>query len=380
MPDYMFLLESRLSPEQRALVLRVQELAQELELNIYLTGGAVRDLISGMPIRDLDFTVEGNPTRMTRELEKGGARVVEEDEKYRHMEFIFAGDVEASLEGARDDHYASPGSKAEVRWATVADDLRRRDFSVNAIALSLNAASRGLVLDPMNGLADLERREIRALSMHSFTNQPVRLLRALLYCARLGFKLEQRTEEWFDLALSRDMQDNMDAAKVGEVVRQFTREANPVAILKFWEVRDLLASVFPAIDKHKPRLDDLARLMRAREGMWAAGIRPRQFAPTMHYLLKRLSNRERLAAMRYWGFSAEEVAGGGRTPGGGQQVAEAPQGTQDPETGRGLRGAGANAAAFVGLCAERVFGVASQQPDSELSGQVAPLASESADR
>ncbi len=81
MPDYMFLLESRLSPEQRAVLERVQELARSQELNIYLTGGAVRDLISGQPIRDLDFTVEGNPVRMVRELEKGGARVVTESEQ-----------------------------------------------------------------------------------------------------------------------------------------------------------------------------------------------------------------------------------------------------------------------------------------------------------
>ena len=75
MPDYMYMLESRLSAEQRAVLVRMQELAVETTTNVYLTGGAVRDLISGMPIRDLDFTVEGNPSRFARELEKGGARV-----------------------------------------------------------------------------------------------------------------------------------------------------------------------------------------------------------------------------------------------------------------------------------------------------------------
>src|ERR1700735_852524 len=98
MPDYMYQLESRLSPEQRAVMIRVQELSQEMQLNVYLTGGAVRDLISGMTIRDLDFTVEGNPSRMVRELEKGGARITYEDEKLRHSEFIFAGDVDGSIE------------------------------------------------------------------------------------------------------------------------------------------------------------------------------------------------------------------------------------------------------------------------------------------
>ena len=75
MPDYMYQLESRLSAEQRAALVRIQELAAGVEANLYLVGGAVRDMISGMPIRDLDFMVEGNPSRIVRELEKGGAQV-----------------------------------------------------------------------------------------------------------------------------------------------------------------------------------------------------------------------------------------------------------------------------------------------------------------
>ena len=67
MPDYMFLLESRLSPEQRAVMMRVQELAAAMGFNLYLTGGTVRDLITGASLRDLDFTVEGNPSKMARE-------------------------------------------------------------------------------------------------------------------------------------------------------------------------------------------------------------------------------------------------------------------------------------------------------------------------
>ena len=104
------------------------------------------------------------------------------------MELILAGDVEASISAAREDVYARPGAKPEVRFSTIMEDLRRRDFSINAIAISLNANSRGLLLDPTNGLADLERREIRALSIHSFTNQPVRLLARVALCGAHGFQ------------------------------------------------------------------------------------------------------------------------------------------------------------------------------------------------
>jgi hypothetical protein len=97
MPDYMFLLESRLSPEQRASMMRVQELSAALGFNVYLTGGTVRDLVTGASLRDLDFTVEGNPSKIARELEKGGAKILLEDEKLRVVEVLFAGDSEGSI-------------------------------------------------------------------------------------------------------------------------------------------------------------------------------------------------------------------------------------------------------------------------------------------
>ena len=114
MPDYIFLLESRLTPEQRATMLRVQELAAAMGFNVYLTGGTVRDLITGATLRDLDFTVEGNPSKMVRELEKGGAKVLSEDEKHRHVEFLFAGECEGSISAARDDHYVRPGTRPDA--------------------------------------------------------------------------------------------------------------------------------------------------------------------------------------------------------------------------------------------------------------------------
>ena len=307
MPDYMYLLESRLSPEQRAVLERVQELSRIQDVNIYLTGGAVRDLISGMPIRDLDFTVEGNPVRMVRELEKGGAREVWQSERIRHHEMIFAGDVDGSISAARDDVYERPGAKPEYRFSGVMEDLRRRDFSINAIAISLNTQSRGLLLDPMNGLADLEKQEVRALSIHAFTNQPIRLLRILRYCARMGFKMEPRTQEWFDLAMERGLNENIEGAGVGNEVRSVAREDHPAATLKQWESRGLLAAIHPQLQRRKPDYDSLTKLARVRGNLFAAGLRPRLHVPAMYYILGRLKAREAAAAMRHVEFRSGEI-------------------------------------------------------------------------
>ena len=308
MPDYMFLLESRLSPEQRAAMMRVQELSAAMGFNVYLTGGTVRDLVTGASLRDLDFTVEGNPSKIARELEKGGAKVLLEDEKLRHIEILFAGDVDGSISAARDDHYVRPGTRPEVRWSTIMEDLRRRDFSLNAIAISLNPASRGLLLDPTNGLSDIERGEVRALIIHSFTNQPVRLLRLLRYAARMGFKPEQRTQEWFDLAIERELHHNIEPEASGAELRALAREERPAVVLKAWEEHDLLEAVNPLLAKKRPDYDAINRLMKVREDLFTAGVRPRLATPMMLAILGKLKDREQESVLSKAGFKSAEIA------------------------------------------------------------------------
>jgi tRNA nucleotidyltransferase/poly(A) polymerase len=307
MPDYMFLLESRLSPEQRAAMLRVQELAAAMGFNVYLTGGTVRDLITGATLRDLDFTVEGNPSKMARELEKGGARILAEDEKLRHIELLFAGDVEGSISAARDDHYVRPGTRPEIRWSTIMEDLRRRDFSLNAIAISLNPASRGLLLDPTNGLSDIEHGEVRALTIHSFTNQPVRLLRALRMTARMGFKLESRTQEWFNLAIERELQLTITPDDAGEELRALSREERPHLVLKEWHSHDLLERIHPLLAKKHPDYDAISRLIKVRDELFMAGFRPRLFLPMTLAILGRLKDRELSSMLSKLGYRSVEV-------------------------------------------------------------------------
>jgi tRNA nucleotidyltransferase/poly(A) polymerase len=307
MPDYMYQLESRLSPEQRAGLVRVQELAAANESNLYLVGGAVRDLISGMPIRDLDFAIEGNPSRIVRELEKGGAQLTNENESLRAAELVLSGEVDASISAAREEVYARPGTKLEVRFSTIMDDLKRRDFSINAIAISLNANSRGLLLDPTNGLADLERREIRALSIHSFTNQPVRLLRALRYVARMDFKMDSRTAEWFKLAIERKLQETISPEDAGGELRQVAREENPAAVLKAWEAQDLLIVLNAQLAKRHPDYDAIQRVVRVREEMVSAGFRPRLFAPVTAAILGKLKDSELASVLEGMGLSSSEL-------------------------------------------------------------------------
>jgi len=258
-------------------------------------------------LRDLDFTVEGNPSKMARELEKGGAKILAEDEKLRHVELLFAGEVEGSISAARDDHYVRPGTRPEIRWSTIMEDLRRRDFSLNAIAISLNPASRGLLLDPTNGLSDIEHGEVRALTIHSFTNQPVRLLRALRMAARMGFKLESRTLEWSNLAMERELQLTITPEDAGEELRALSREERPHLVLKEWHSHDLLERVHPLLAKKHPDYDAISRLIKIRDELFMAGFRPRLFLPMILAILGRLKDRELSNMLSKLGFRSAEI-------------------------------------------------------------------------
>jgi tRNA nucleotidyltransferase (CCA-adding enzyme) len=251
--------------------------------------------------------VEGNPSKIARELEKGGAKVLHEDEKLRHIEILFAGDCEGSISGARDDHYVRPGTRPEIRWSTIMEDLRRRDFSLNAIAISLNPASRGLLLDPTNGLSDIERAEVRALTIHSFTNQPVRLLRSLRYAARMGFKLEQRTEEWFALAMERDLHHSITPDDAGAELQALAKEENPTEALKAWEEHDLMEIVNPLLAKKKPDYEAIRRLSNVRDDLMMAGLRPRLATPMLLAILGKLKDREQTNVLGKLGLRSAEI-------------------------------------------------------------------------
>ncbi|MGA3210575.1 MAG: CCA tRNA nucleotidyltransferase, partial [Terriglobales bacterium] len=168
-------METRLSPEQLQGVSLVQDTARVQEINVYLTGGAVRDLISGLPIRDLDFSIQANPLKLHREWERAGITIQGVDDDLKVLYALLPGNVRAEIGMTRSEIYEKPGKPPTIAPATINDDLRRRDFTINAMALSLNPGSRGLLLDPFNGTADIEAKLIRILHNYAFYEEPSRL-------------------------------------------------------------------------------------------------------------------------------------------------------------------------------------------------------------
>src|ERR1700752_595684 len=192
MPDYAYLLENRLSLNQRNALEKVRGIARDHGMTVFLTGGAVRDLTTGFPVRDLDFTVQGNALKPKKPLDRAGAETWGEHDPSRTL-FLWLHGARIEVGSARREEYPKPG-KPVYHWATILEDLRRRAFTANAMAVSLNEGSYGLLLDPLNGIADLEARTLRLVSNYGFIEDPSRLLRAARFQARTGWELEERTK------------------------------------------------------------------------------------------------------------------------------------------------------------------------------------------
>jgi hypothetical protein len=123
----------------------------------------------------------------------------------------------------------------------------------------------------------------------------------------MEFKLEARTEEWFALALERGLQENMAPEDIGAELKQLGSEQKPVAILKAWEARGLLGAVHPQLERRHPHYDLLNRIVRSREELSAAGLRPRLFAPIVFATLGKLKSRERALTLSRLGFRSSAV-------------------------------------------------------------------------
>jgi tRNA nucleotidyltransferase (CCA-adding enzyme) len=297
MADYIYTMEIRLTPDQQRGVTLVQDIARAGGMNIYLTGGAVRDIISGLPIRDLDFTVQGNPLKLQKELERAGARIAAADDDLKSLYLSLPGNVRAEISMARIERYEKAGKPPLIAPATMIEDLRRRDFTVNAMALSLNPGSRGLLMDPFNGAADIEAKLIRVLHNYAFVEDPSRLIRASRFAARFHWPLEERTQARFDSAKENKYIEYITDKAIGYEIEQLAYEDDPLHIIRVLEKEEWLKVLNPHWTTAKVDTAGLSQLLKTRQQMNQLGYTPDPAPSVMYFLTSRLGDKD-IADMR----------------------------------------------------------------------------------
>jgi tRNA nucleotidyltransferase (CCA-adding enzyme) len=300
MSDYIFMLESHLSTDQSRAVEEVQAAAGQANVNLFLTGGAMRDMLAGFRIGDLDFVVEGNALKVAKAVAAhAGARILAIDENRKATELLFSSGVTVQIAMSRQEKYARSGAKPQVTPATIQEDLRGRDFTCNSIALSLNRASRGLLLDPMNGLADIERRELRLTSTYGFYDDPSRLLRLVRFRARLGFAIEERTQMQVANAREAEVEKLIPRRLLADELKRIGMEDNPAEIVRGLEEAGLLPLFSVALTGPRVNLAGLAKLEKIMRSLPdEPRFRGGRVGPFLYAFAEKLNTKEKQALIK----------------------------------------------------------------------------------
>ncbi len=194
MKNYYFKLEAALSPELLTLLRNIGKTAMKRGESAYLIGGAVRDILLNRGNLDLDLSVEGKAISLARQIASENDFSLKTHPRFGTAK-LQSKNFSLDLVTARSETYERPGALPKVQTGTIYDDLARRDFTINAMAIHLSPDSFGELLDPHNGQHDLAKKLIRILHRKSFKDDPTRILRAIRYEQRLDFHLESETEE-----------------------------------------------------------------------------------------------------------------------------------------------------------------------------------------
>ena len=245
MPDYIYLLESRLSADQQNALRLLREAAREAETILFLVGDAVRDLTSGHAVREMEVAVHGNALKLKKKLEKLGAKVWGEDDVARSLYLCFPGTVRVDVVSTHRTEYPRLG-KAVIHPASIHEDLRRRDFTVNAMAISLNEGSFGLLMDPLNGAADIEGRTLRLVSNYGFLEDPSLMIRVIRYMVRLNWEMDPRTRMRYEDAKNEGVIEYLSAEARSREVEQIGHEEEGLKVLRALESEGWMKHLFPA--------------------------------------------------------------------------------------------------------------------------------------
>ncbi len=240
-------------------------LARDLGWDLYAVGGVVRDLFLGLTPLDLDLVVVGNGPALAEQLVSrcDGTRLVKTTE-FGTATILFSDGKRVDIATARRERYPYPGRLPEVEpTGDIQEDLGRRDFTINSMAVVLDPVSFGRLLDPFRGLEDLHRGLIRILHPRSFIDDPTRLFRAARYAARFGFQLEETTRRMAEGCVAGGFVAYLGADRLRRELQLMLEDENPDRAVQHLKSLGVDRAIFAA--GRSPAWENMHRLKNVRE-------------------------------------------------------------------------------------------------------------------
>lgn len=255
----------RLSAPLRKHLVETMRLADTLSLAAFLVGGVVRDLIIEKQATDLDLVIVGDAISFGRQLSGRCAGEFKYHARFGTASIVFPDGVRLDLATARSERYERPGALPSVAPSDLVEDLHRRDFSINAMAIGLTGPRTAELIDPFLGLQDMENHVIRILHTQSFIDDPTRLFRAVRFEQRLGFHFEDTTLCLFVDAVNEKSIRRLTPERLREQIHLTLQEDHPWAPVRRLHELDALCDVFPGL-----KVGGAAQRIFSDIGIWSA--------------------------------------------------------------------------------------------------------------
>jgi len=242
------LMRERLPEEIFDLLQTAGAVADELQISVFIVGGFVRDLLLRKENFDLDLVVEGGGIAFARALSARLDGRVRSHQKFETAVVVCPDGRKIDIASARIEFYSEPAALPTIEHASIKNDLSRRDFTINTLAIALNQDSFGLLLDFFGAQRDLKDRAIRVLHNLSFIEDPTRVFRAVRFEMRLGFHLGRATERLLRNSVRDAFVDRVSGPRLGNELRLILEEADAIAAVRRLETLDLLSCIHPKLE------------------------------------------------------------------------------------------------------------------------------------
>ena len=235
-------------PRHASLLLRdLGRMADEQRVGLYLVGGVVRDLLLKRSNWDLDLTVEGDGIAFARLVASRYRAGVVLFERFATARLTMSDSTKVDIASTRRESYADPAALPDVRPARLEDDLLRRDFTINAMAIELNGAHWGCLHDPYGGREDIKAKIVRVLHAKSFVDDPTRIFRAIRFAERFGFRLDAMTHRLLKQAAETNIVAQLSGPRLANEIFMLLRERYPERALATLARLQLLRFLHPRL-------------------------------------------------------------------------------------------------------------------------------------
>lgn len=256
------LIHERLPRKIIDLLKKIGEIGNDLGYHVYAVGGFIRDLLLRRKNLDIDIVVEGDAILLAKRLSKTLGARVHSHPKFGTAVVVFPDGFSIDIATARTEFYETPGALPTVETSSLKLDLYRRDFTINTLAVKLNPKQFGLLMDFFGAQQDIKQGVINILHNLSFVEDPTRVLRAVRFEQRFGFKIGKHTLNLIHQAEQLNLLEHVSGARIWHELKLIFEEVNPSAILKRLHALKVLNSLYPSIVWNE-RLEDLFKEIKA---------------------------------------------------------------------------------------------------------------------